>query len=109
MCDDLKSDDDRVAQKIYGIMALFAFLMSFFLAISFGMHEGRWSFALIKSVLAFLLLLAWFGLGKKYRWGKVLATLLAVLMLPVAFPITTLVGGYILYYLYRAPIQPKEL
>ena len=103
----LKHDDYRVVKKMYGVLSVFSILICFLFAISFGMHEGRWSFSLVFFVISLLIFLAWIGMRGKKVWAKHLSAFLAVVMLPIVFPVSTFVGGYILYYLYRAPTKPR--
>jgi hypothetical protein len=72
--------------------------------IKYGQAEGLLSVAVIAGLLVLsafssvILLVAGWGLLKLKRWARVLAMIVAVLML-FAFPIGTVLGALILYYL----------
>lgn len=96
-----KDKDYAEVQKYYGVLSFFSFLITFALSTAFGIWEGKWGVFYVSFAFSCLLLLTWYGMKKRKRWGKFLAIFLAILIFPVGFPVSSIFSGYIVYRMYR--------
>lgn len=102
-----KVEDYHRAARIHRGLAFFYILIV--LAFSYmGITSGDWTLSIFFGLLFLIHFSTYSGLMRDRLWAKVLSGILAFALL-FGFPIGTILGGFILYYMYRVPsVQANE-
>jgi len=101
MNNEAKIEDYRSAAKIHrGLGIFYVILVLLFAYLS--IESGMWGASVLVGAIGVLHFLAYYGLNNNRGWGSALSGLLAVMLL-LGFPIGTILGASILFYMFRVP------
>ncbi len=100
---DAKIEDYREAAKIHRGIAILYLLFILICSYMMIVKSGDWGILVIFfGLVSTIHFSAFYGLNRNKTWAKVLSAIVAFGLL-FGFPIGTILGGAILYYMFRRP------
>lgn len=104
-----KVEDYRRAARIHLGIAVLYILYILVFGYLMGIKSGHWSIVVFIGFLFSAHFLSYYGLSRNQGWAKALSGLLAFGLL-FGVPLGTILGGAILYYMFRkASVQADDI